>query len=135
MAAYGVLRAGGRVLLAHSSALADIPGRWYLPGGGIDFGETPEQCLIREFAEETGLVVRPGPVLAVVSDVIIVPARNERLQTLRVLFGVQGIGGDLRPEVHGTTDAVGWFTDAEAADLPLMPFVREALRDLPQPPP
>ena len=34
-----------------------------LPGGAIDPGETEEQAMIREFGEETGLVVRPaGPV-------------------------------------------------------------------------
>lgn len=34
----------------------DIP-VWVLPGGGIDLGETPEEAIIREVKEETGLDV------------------------------------------------------------------------------
>lgn len=33
-------------------------GVWVLPGGGLDAGETPEQAVVREIAEETGLDVR-----------------------------------------------------------------------------
>ena len=34
---------------------------WYLiPGGGLEAGETPEQCCQREVEEETGYIVRTG---------------------------------------------------------------------------
>ena len=33
--------------------------QWFLPGGGMEEGETPEDCCIRELAEETGFGVRP----------------------------------------------------------------------------
>ncbi len=34
-----------------------FPGHWDLPGGGIDPGETPLECGLRELTEETGLVL------------------------------------------------------------------------------
>ena len=45
----------GRILLTHELN----SGWWLIPGGGIEEGETPEECVIREAEEETGLIVRP----------------------------------------------------------------------------
>lgn len=50
----------GRLLLVQR---ANEPGRglWSLPGGRVEAGEDDAAALRRELAEETGLVVRPGP--------------------------------------------------------------------------
>jgi 8-oxo-dGTP pyrophosphatase MutT (NUDIX family) len=69
VAAHGVARRDDEVLLARASSDTGAPGTWWLPGGGLEFGESPEQCLVREFMEETGLEVRVRDVLDVVSDV------------------------------------------------------------------
>lgn len=54
--------AQGRILL---QAKTFEPG-WFLPGGAIEPGEHPEEALVREVAEETGLVVRPLRVVLMV---------------------------------------------------------------------
>ncbi|MCR5322784.1 MAG: serine hydrolase [Lachnospiraceae bacterium] len=45
----------GKILLTHELN----SGWWLLPGGGLEEGETPEDCVIREVEEETGYLVRP----------------------------------------------------------------------------
>jgi 8-oxo-dGTP pyrophosphatase MutT (NUDIX family) len=46
----------GRVLLIRRSG-SHGAGSWATPSGHLDFGETPEQCGIREAHEETGVEV------------------------------------------------------------------------------
>jgi 8-oxo-dGTP diphosphatase len=47
----------GRVLAARRSYPAASAGRWEFPGGKVDGGETPEDALVREVAEELGCVI------------------------------------------------------------------------------
>lgn len=54
--ARGVLIHEGRVLLCQNLK----HGHYFLPGGHVDFGESAEAALRREFLEETGLAVRVG---------------------------------------------------------------------------
>jgi 8-oxo-dGTP diphosphatase len=46
------------VLLVRRSK-APLAGEWSLPGGAVELGETLEEAIIREVAEETGLRVVP----------------------------------------------------------------------------
>ncbi len=47
-----------RVLIAQRPQGKALAGLWEFPGGKLDPGERPEQALIRELAEELGIVVR-----------------------------------------------------------------------------
>ncbi|WBB55035.1 NUDIX domain-containing protein [Verrucosispora sp. WMMD573] len=126
--AYGVVRdAGRRVLLVRGSALADFPGVWSLPGGGLEHAEHPADAVVREVTEETGLTVEVSGLRAVVADVVPYPDLGVALHTDRMLFDVTTVGGRLVAERDGTTDLARWLTLDEAADLPLLPFTAEAV--------
>ena len=66
-------------------------GRWALPGGFIQVGETVEQAALREAAEETGLAVELARLVGVYSD----PERDPRGHNVSVAFLVRTLGGEL----------------------------------------
>lgn len=66
VAAVALVDGEGRVLLAQRPEGKSLAGLWEFPGGKIEAGESPEAALVRELAEELGIVVaqtdlEPGP--------------------------------------------------------------------------
>jgi 8-oxo-dGTP diphosphatase len=55
VAACALVDSDGRVLLAQRPQGKQLAGLWEFPGGKVEPGETPEQCLIRELHEEIGI--------------------------------------------------------------------------------
>ena len=123
---YGVLIHEGRVALVRSSNPHHVPPQWWLPGGGIDFGEAPEDTLIREFKEETGLEIHEPQLLGVTSDVRR-RDNGDRIHTVRVLYTAALEGGELRHEVHGTTDHAAWFDVTDLDNLNIADYARAAI--------
>ena len=54
---YAVLKYKNKFILIKKGK-GPFKGRWDLPGGKTDFGESPEETLNREVMEETGLKIR-----------------------------------------------------------------------------
>jgi len=55
------------ILAAQRSANMSLPLKWEFPGGKIDYGESPEECLRREIVEEMGIQVSVGKSLSATS--------------------------------------------------------------------
>jgi len=61
--ATGVLIHQGRIFIQRRRDEDVWGGLWEFPGGGVENGETPEQAVVREYAEETGFAVTTlGPI-------------------------------------------------------------------------
>ena len=70
IAVKGIVINDGKALIVRRSGILTPDGRdwWEFPGGTLEFGETPEQTLVRELREETGLEVLPERLLYVSSS-------------------------------------------------------------------
>ena len=55
VAACALVDADGRVLIAQRPQGKQLAGLWEFPGGKVEAGETPEECLVRELREEIGI--------------------------------------------------------------------------------
>jgi 8-oxo-dGTP diphosphatase len=136
VAAYNVcIDESSRLLLCRLSDITERPGWWTLPGGGIDFGEHPEEGALRELHEETGLVGKIVGLLAVDSLRRTLHATERDplgfaegtecdYHSVRIIYRTEIIGGDLRDETDESTDMAAWFTHEDAAKLPLLELSR-----------
>lgn len=71
----GIVRHDNRILIVQRAAGDSGGGTWECPGGKIDFGEQPEDSLIREIREETGLTVTVDKI-AYASSILTHPDRQ-----------------------------------------------------------
>lgn len=134
LAAKALIRRGDVVLLARLSSSAVETGRWTLPGGGVDHGESPETALLREVEEETGLVATVRGLLGVDDKHLTGNAPDGRLEDFHAVNLVYEadvpVGREPQvQEVDGTTDAVAWVpvADITSGAVPVTEVVRFAL--------
>ncbi len=85
----------GRVVLI-KRRYDPLAGRWSLPGGAVELGETLEASVAREMLEETGLDVDVGPVIEVFDRITLDDDRRVRYHYVLVDYLCWPVGGDLR---------------------------------------
>ena len=110
----------GRLLLVQRGHDPEA-GRWSLPGGRIEPGETDAEALAREMREETGLIVTPGPLVSAVER----PGAGGTVLDIRdyeaTVTGGQLAAGD-------DAAAARWVAPADVTALPLTTGLAGALR-------
>ena len=113
---------GGSYLMLHRVKKQNDPNRdkWIGVGGGIEPGEMPEECLLREVREETGLRLTDYRARGVI-DFINDACEDERMH----LYTADGFTGELIPCDEGVLE---WVDIGRVPELPLWEGDRIFLR-------
>jgi ADP-ribose pyrophosphatase YjhB (NUDIX family) len=119
---------GDEVLLVRES----MDGRWSLPGGFVDVGDSPSEAAVREAAEEAGVDARIER-LAGVFDTRLQPDCPPHLFHIhKLVFVGKLVDSNAVPRAGSEATDAGWFPLAALPELSLgrtLPLhIREALR-------
>ena len=110
--AAAVIRREGRIFVARRARGRHMAGYWEFPGGKLESGETPEDCLRRELAEELAIEVEVGPLLG--ENLHDYGDKMVRLMAYEVFW----LGGEMQLKDH---DRLAWHFAEELAAIELAP--------------
>ncbi len=113
----GIIEKYGQILIAKRRKGDHLEGKWEFPGGKIEHGETPEECLKRELREEFGIET-------VINEFICSNKHNYGHIEIELLaYSVSHISGDFTINNH---EEIKWVTthellncDLADADVPI----------------
>jgi 8-oxo-dGTP diphosphatase len=114
----------GRVVLVKRGH-APLQGKWSIPGGVLEVGETLRKAVVREAREETGLTIEPGELLGVFERVV--PDEQGRMRYHYVLidFLCRSVAGALI--AADDAEEARWFRRDELGGLELARETEEVI--------
>lgn len=121
---HAVVLRGDAVLLVQR-ARDPFRGYWGLPGGKVELGETVEQALVREVAEETSLTVVPERLITYRDAIDWGDTGDVDYHFVMFYFVATAIGGELQP--GDDAEAVRWTTAEDLHTLQLVPELPQIL--------
>ncbi len=107
------IRRGEQILLNRRAAVLG-EGTWSAPGGHLEFGETPEECAVRETREEAGIEITSLHFRAITNDVYSVEGKHY----ITIWMEAQYLSGEASVCAPYEMSEIGWF-DLEYLPEPL----------------
>jgi 8-oxo-dGTP diphosphatase len=118
------LEVDNKLLLLQRADSKSEPGRWGVPAGKLEKGETPEQAAIRELSEETGIALERSSQIQYMGALYI---RKPEIDYVYHRFRVQV---DHVPDVRLSNehDNYKWASLKDLEEMPLMAGAKDALQ-------
>ena len=127
VAACALVDADGRVLIGQRPEGKQLAGLWEFPGGKVEPGETPEETLVRELAEELGIETK----VACLAPLTFASHAYDTFNLLMPLYVCRRYWGIPQAKEH---QALKWVRPKNLrdypmppADAPLIPFLIDLL--------
>jgi 8-oxo-dGTP diphosphatase len=114
VAAAALIDEDGRVLICQRPEGKQLAGLWEFPGGKVEPGETPEQCLIRELEEELGIIAKKD----CLAPFVFASHAYEDFHLLMPLYLLRRWDGIVTRREHA---AMAWVKPARLFDYPMPP--------------
>ena len=104
-------------------------GRWGVPGGYMEAGESVTEGCAREVLEETGLHVQVKRLIGVYTSphILVEYPDGNRWQFVALYFAAEPIGGDIKAGDDATE--AGYFSHAETENMDIGSFDRQLIAD------
>lgn len=102
--------------------------KWQVAGGGLEFGETPEETLVREFKEELSVTPRVIYPLPIVKSQIWYGDEKQNIPNSQIILVTYIVDiGDQKVDLskEDETNDWGWFGLAEVLNLDNLPLTAE----------
>ncbi len=111
----GVVIKDGKVLLArHTYGTGN--GKLIIPGGYVNFGETAQDALVREFMEETGITIKPLNIIGV----------RFNMHDWYVAFRAEYVSGEAHSDNNENSEVL-WIDVDKALEMPDVPELTKKL--------
>lgn len=93
-------------------------GTWATPGGHLEFGETLEQCAIRETREETSLLIESVIYLGITNDFF----ETENKHYITIWMEVVRFKGKAKINSSREMTEIGWYSLDQLPNPLFLPF-------------
>jgi len=93
------------LLMKRTENVRNNPFYWSIPGGGVDFFESLEECIKRELKEELNIEIEVVKLLCVCNHII----KNEKQHWVAPQFLCKIIGGEIKNMEPDKCSEIKWF--------------------------
>lgn len=114
-----LVKKGSKFLILTKSSKEDVtPNTYDLPGGRFEFGENPEEAIVREVKEETGLDVKVVKLINATAPIV-----KEKLQLFVATFLCKHISGELK--LSSEHESAKWMSAQQILNSGLPDWIKQ----------